>query len=275
MRWRQQDRDRHPLIIAEIGASHEGRLDTCYRLIAGAKEAGCDAVKIQFFQAERLAAQRHAEHVLDTYRQFAVPREWLPAIRQEADACKLPLVISVYDAEGCAQVHPFAHVIKVASFEAGDLDFLDAIGANTTVPIIVSTGLCDHKAMMRLLAWRQFGSHPRALLHCVSAYPCPLRSAQLHQIKNYALDGFSDHTGHVLTGALAVACGASILEVHIRHAMTHHANPDFPHSLPIGVPLREYVQFARDAASAVRAPHHRYVEGIESPMLGYRTRPLS
>ena len=48
-------------IIADIGASHGGSLKNAYALIAAAKEAGADMVKLQLYDPDWLADSRRAK----------------------------------------------------------------------------------------------------------------------------------------------------------------------------------------------------------------------
>ena len=52
-------------IIAEIGINHNGSLEVAKKLIAGAKAAGCDAVKFQ----KRTIDQVYTAEFLDSYRE--------------------------------------------------------------------------------------------------------------------------------------------------------------------------------------------------------------
>jgi sialic acid synthase SpsE len=60
------------------------------------------------------------------------------------------------------------------------------------------------------------------LLHCVSSYPVASSDARLAWIgglrKSFGVPaGYSDHTCEPLTGALAVAAGACVIEKHLTH----------------------------------------------------------
>ena len=43
-----------PYVIAELGVNHDGAVDTALAMTSAAADAGADAVKLQFFQANRL-----------------------------------------------------------------------------------------------------------------------------------------------------------------------------------------------------------------------------
>ena len=60
------------------------------------------------------------------------------------------------------------------------------------------------------------------------------------------LDGYSDHTANVWTGAVAVGCGAQIIEVHVRAYDTDPANPDYATALDPDE-FRFYAQGVRTA----------------------------
>lgn len=270
MRWITEEGSRVPYIIAEVGASHNGHITNALQLINEAAHAGCDAVKFQYFNAERLAERRHAEAYIENYRRYEVPSLWLPILEAACRKEQIELVLSVYDMQGYQDAKTVTKSIKIASFESGDRELLDYVSRDAGL-VIVSTGLTTHDDLEALLRWRNNGANQRALLHCISAYPCPMDQLRLRLIRAYDLDGFSDHSGRTTTGGLAVASGAKMLEVHIRQISTPVENPDFGHSLDPG-PLFDYVRFSREAMLATSAPYRRTIEGAEIPMSAYRVR---
>ena len=46
-----------PFLIAEAGVNHENSLDTAFRMIEEAAQAGADAIKFQSYKAETLATR--------------------------------------------------------------------------------------------------------------------------------------------------------------------------------------------------------------------------
>ena len=234
-----------PYLIAEIGACHNGELESAIELILLAAESGCHAVKFQVYDAHRLSERRNAHVLYDSYAKYQLPESWLPRLQSEAKRWEMELILSVYDEHDLAVAHAYADWLKVSSFEATDAHLLSAC-AETRKHLVVSTGMSDITDMQRLWAFREQAKGQVALLHCVSAYPAPASDLNLSSIRTHDLDGYSDHSGNRNAGGIAVAYGAKILEVHIRDTDTPEDNPDFAHALGPSA-LRAYVLAAIDA----------------------------
>jgi sialic acid synthase SpsE len=233
-----------PYIIAEVGASHERDINKALYLIDVTASVGAQAVKFQVYDAERLARRRHAEGYKSNYTNYQLPLDWLPGLAKRAHANKIDLVLSVYDRIDLEHALPYADILKIASFEASDLDLVQACTA-TGKPVIVSAG------MMTAEDRRQLKIETSALvLHCVSAYPTQMEDLHLSTIRAFGLAGFSDHTANVITGALAVMAGAHILEVHVKLFGQSRKNPDSLHSLTPDQ-FAQYVANAQDAQAAI------------------------
>lgn len=270
MRWIPVAKDSSPYIIAEAGSSHDGRLDQALMLVMYAAWSKCSAVKFQIFKADQIAARRHAGAYIKNYRQYEVPVEWLSTIRESCINHKIDLVLSVYSVEDFEVALLYTDMIKVASFEAQDSDLISAVSA-LSGNVIISTGMSSHDELNELVEWRNQGANPRAVLHCISCYPSRMQDLRLQTIGMYDLDGFSDHSANVRAGALAVACGAKMLEVHLKLFTTLLCNPDYGHSLN-PTQLQEYVRYANEALGAISAPHRREIAPCEIPMSAYRVR---
>lgn len=65
------------------------------------------------------------------------------------------------------------------------------------------------------------------LLHCTSAYPCPLEDLHLRVLSQPWCDGLSDHSRHVAVGGVAVLQGAKVIEAHLRLDRCSPDNPDY------------------------------------------------
>lgn len=215
-----------------------------------AKEAGADAVKFQWCSSpERLATRRHAEEYIWAYKTIAFPKEWLADLKGTADIRRIEWMCTVYLPEDIEVVALLVKRFKISSFEAADYKFVKA-HENYGKQILLSVP--GHEDV--------FYVGKATLLHCVSAYPAPPDEMNLRCLKSH--DGFSDHSAHPLMGALAVAAGAQIIEVHFRLDSTSSANPDYGHSLSPDQ-LVQYVQNVRFAEAAMGTREKRLMPSEE------------
>lgn len=266
------------VIIGEIGACHDGRLDKALEMVRDVAAVGADYAKGQFWSsADRLAERRRSgDQYRDIYRHYQMPEAWLPVLKAECDANGIGWMCTSYLPEDIAVVEPYVDHFKVASFEAADLDFIRAhyrFTQNSNRWLIVSTGLQGDDTLEPLMAERVLEPSLK-LLHCVSAYPAPPESLALRQIQSMRFDGFSDHAASewIASGAVAVALGAKILEVHIRPATMDEQNPDAPHALLPGQ-FRRYVEHVRLAEAAIGEEPWRRHNPAEDAMRQYKVQP--
>ncbi len=210
----------HPVcIVAEIGINHEGDVAACARLIEAVAAAGADAIKLQTIDADANYVRGTKSHEIfsgaaltreETARMFALARELgLEAFTTAGDFETLAWVDALA---------PAAH--KISSGLLTHTPLIERAAA-TGRPLVVSTGLGTEDDIARALdAARKGGAQDIVLLHCTSLYPTPPERARLSRIgqleKRFSLPvGFSDHTEGTLASALAVACGAVMLEKHV------------------------------------------------------------
>jgi len=237
-------------VIAEVAGCHDGDINRAVDLIKYARDCGADAVKFQWLSSpERLAERRRAPAYLDAYRTIAFPREWLKVFQLAAEIAGLEFMCTAYLSEDVPVLAPHLKRFKISSFESGDAHFVAQHAEFPDHPLILSAGMGGYvrvrEAVKRYVQVR--GPKPNevpstvrevgdwiSVLHCVSAYPCPPEQANLAALRprwdwesanRYA--GYSDHTRHPWTGALAVAAGARIVEFHMRAPDTRAKNADY------------------------------------------------
>lgn len=273
-------------VIAELGSCHDGSLPTAAQMIVQARLAGADYVKLQYWSsAKRLADRRQSgAHYEAIYEKYQIGLGWLEYLSNVAKDNGIGFMATAYLPEDIPVVEPYVDHFKVASFEAGDMDFIRAHYAyaqrNRDRWIIVSTGLQGDDTLRPLMAEREAAGNRGALsvtmklLHCVSAYPAPPASLAMRQIRTMRFDGFSDHAAAqwIASGAVAVALGARILEVHVRPATMDEQNPDAPHALLPGQ-FRRYVEHVRTAEAAIGEESWRSHNPAEDEMRQYRVQP--
>lgn len=229
-------------IIAEIGSAWrfgwEFRGDHILhakQAIEIAKDCGADAMKFQWVSDPRKMEQRR--NVPEgSYDILAWPKGWIPELAEYAKQIGIEWMCTVFLPEDVKVLDPYVKRWKVASLECSDYDLLRAMH-KTGKPLLVSYGADDGETT-RMLATHN--------LHCTAAYPASVDTLNLKVLKGSAYDGYSDHSCDVLTGALAVACGAGIIEVHFRLNDTPEDNPDYTHSHP-SMDLRKYIANIRKA----------------------------
>lgn len=226
----------HTTIIAEIGSAWrfgENHLQNAYRAIDLAKDCGADSVKFQWCSDPR-AMEKRRNVPEGSYDILAWPEEWIIAIKNRCDEIGIEFMCTVFLPCDIEKLNPYVKRWKVASLEAQALDLLTMM-RSTEKPIIASNGMDNPH-------WHN-GQYTR--LHCVLAYPAPLNEVNLSVIRN-GYQGYSDHSCNELTGALAVACGAKIIEVHFMLYETPATNPEYGHSLWPET-LGDYISHIRDA----------------------------
>jgi sialic acid synthase SpsE len=176
-----------------------------------------------------------------------VPLDWLPILRDQAHGCGLQFMCSVFLPEAVPLVAPFVDWLKIASFECLDWELVES-AAHTAKPLMMSTGMTDARELNLLCGVRDRVGEQVRLLHCISEYPCSPEHLHLDVIEAYGLDGLSEHTTSIFTGAIVVArCPqVGIIERHVRLDDTDPANPDYAPALN-PADYRRYVSGVREA----------------------------
>jgi sialic acid synthase SpsE len=226
-------------VIAEIGVNHDGSVRIARELVELAAACGADAVKVQIFTAANLmhASSQFAEYqqnrVSDTdpaamLRRYELSRgdiAELVALIRKRGLLPIATPFSPADVEIIAELQLPA--VKIASPDLVNRPLLTAVAA-VKVPMILSTGAATMQEVATTAEW--LASESFAFLHCVSSYPTPADQTNLSWItelaERFAVPvGFSDHTTDEMAGALAVACGATIIEKHLTYDRSA-AGPD-------------------------------------------------
>lgn len=276
-------RDGTPLVIAEIGVNHDGDMATARELIRAARQAlggganGGGAVKFQLFSAELLLAREaglveyqksSAKSAHELLEGLELTQAQMTELSQLARSLGLAVIITPFSpalvpvAQACG-----CDAIKLASPDLVNRPLLEAAVA-TGLPLILSTGAARLEEIERTLTWLDASARARTiLLQCVSSYPTPEEKASLAGIRLLRTEwadlaiGYSDHTTLTLTGALAVAAGASVLEKHFTLNRAS-SGPDHAASLE-PAELAEYVRLAQ-LAYRMRGPMDKSILSIET-----------
>jgi N-acetylneuraminate synthase len=215
-------------VIAEIGINHNGSLDIAKKLIDGAVEAGCDAVKFQKRTPEICVPKDQWNKMRETpwgqmtYIDYKKRIEFGIVEYAEIDKyCKLKNIdwfASCWDEPSVDFIEKFDPVVyKMASASLTDHALLQKVKA-TGKPIILSTGMStldEIKDAIYLL-----GSQNLLIAHSTSSYPCPPEELNLKMINTLQTMypdtpiGYSGHETGLATTIAAVSIGACFIERH-------------------------------------------------------------
>jgi sialic acid synthase SpsE len=214
-------------IIAEIGSNWNSLTD-CLTAISMAKVVGADAVKFQLFDFKALYGMDIGEghHVMVG----ALPPEWLPKLKEKADAVGIELMCTFFSPE---DVKKYDHLLtrhKIASSDLTYPQLLEVI-RDTGKPVVLSVGASNVGDINRAICI--LGDCDFTLTYCVSSYPS--YDHNLFEINSLAQHfgagvGYSDHSKDIYAPVSAWHhFGCPIIEKHYNPLELD--TPDAPHSI--------------------------------------------
>ncbi len=221
---------RQPIfIVGEIGINHNGDIQICKKLIDGAKDAGCDAVKFQKRDIDKV----YTKELLDSPRESpwgTTQREQKQGLEfgldeyKEIDKyCKdmgIEWFASAWDLNSQAFLSQFdCKYNKIASAMIVYDDLLKMV-AKEGKHTFISTGMSTHENIQNAVDIFREANCPFELMHSVSTYPMKDEHANLNCIpmlrERYKCDvGYSGHESGLAISYAAAALGITSLERHI------------------------------------------------------------
>lgn len=227
------DKQNHDaLIIAEVGQNHQGELDKAREYIRVFALAGADVIKFQtrnnksLFSEDAYAMPYNSENAFaETYgahrEHLELKPEWLPVLLADCHQYGVRFMSTPFDDESLDLLCDIGvDMLKVASFDLGNLPFLDRM-ARTGKPIVMSTGGGTMRHIRASVDTLLQHNSSIMLLHCVSEYPCEYDRLGLKKIQTLAKEfprctvGLSDHFNGTLSGPIAYMLGARVFEKHV------------------------------------------------------------
>ena len=217
------------IIIAEIGINHNGDMSICKKLIDVAVNAGCDAVKFQ----KRDINKVYSQEFLDSHRESpwgTTQREQKAGLEfgqdeyKEIDKyCKdkcIEWFASAWDLNSQKFLQQFdCKYNKVASAMIVYEDLLKMI-AEEGKHTFISTGMTTYNDIQRAVDIFCKANCSFELMHTISTYPMKDENANLNMIKTLREKyqcrvGYSGHEVGLAVSYGAAALGITSLERHI------------------------------------------------------------
>jgi len=202
-------------ITAEIGVNWEGDFILLEKMMRDAKNAGCDAVKLQAFDEKIVSEHPKKSRLLKS----SVSRDNI----EQINSISKKMNIEWY----CTPMYPDA------------IDFLDSFVKRYKIRYNDSLPLHENKTTPLISKALETGKqviistqkNPKQLdlynndnvkwLYVVPKYPCSIDELDFSNLSDF--DGFSNHCTHFLAPLSAVVLGAQMIEIHV----TSNKDKDF------------------------------------------------
>jgi len=217
-------------VIAELGTNHMGDIEIAKKIIDVAVNAGCDAVKLQKKNVEKMYTKEFLDSPIDspwgtTQREMRLHREFSDKEFKQIDTyCKkkkIPWFVSCWDVESQKQMRKFkTKYNKIASAMLVHDKLLEIV-AQEKKHTFIATGMSTLNDIAK--AVKIFRKHKCSfeLMHCHSAYPMPPEEANLKLIpflakKFHCKVGYSGHEVAATNISIpAILLGATSIERHV------------------------------------------------------------
>ena len=243
-------------VIAELGTNHMGDIEVAKKIIGVAVDAGCNAVKLQKKNVEKIYTKEFLDSSLDspwgiTQREMRLHREFSDNEFKKIDVyCKkkkIPWFVSCWDVESQKQMRKFkTKYNKIASAMLVHDKLLETV-AQEKKHTFISTGMSTLNDIEK--AVKIFRKHKCSfeLMHCHSAYPMPPEEANLKLIPFLAKKfrckvGYSGHEAAATNVSIpAILLGAASIERHVTIDRTA-----FGHDQAASLEPKGLIQLVRD-----------------------------
>lgn len=274
------------LIIAEAGVNHNGSIESAFKLVDAAVEAGVDFVKFQTFKAENLVSKsakkadyqivntKNAEESqFDMLKKLELSHEQHEQLIRYCNRKNIIFFSTAFDLESLQYLKDIGlEIVKIPSGEITNLPYLRK-AAKLFKKVIISTGmstLLEIKHAVDVFEKEGVSKKNITILHCNTEYPTPFQDvnllAMLHIQREFDTEiGYSDHTLGVEVPVAAVALGAKIIEKHFTLDKNlegpDHAASLEPHELKNMVSAIRNIEMAI-AGNGIKEPSSSEIKNI-------------
>ena len=260
-------------IVAEIGINHNGDMSTCKELIDVALEIGCDAVKFQKRDIDKVYTQEFLDSPREspwgvTQREQKFGLEFnIDEYREIDQYCKekdMEWFASAWDLNSQKFLHQFdCKYNKVASAMIVYDDLLRMI-AKEGKHTFISTGMTTYDDIQKAVNIFRDENCSFELMHTVSTYPMKDEDSNLnmiHTLRNrYKCNvGYSGHEVGLAISNAASALGITSLERHITLSRSMYGSDQSASVEPSG--FRQLVGAVRKIEKAMGNGVKKVIEG--------------
>lgn len=194
-------------IVAEIGVNWEGDFELARNMMIHAKDADCNAVKFQSFEASAVMKHSEASRLVKS----AISKANIDKIDGLAKSVGIEWFCTPMYPNAVEFLDPYVKRFKIRfadskPFLANETSPLLQRVLDTNKEIIISCQTSPRDT--------KYYEHEKIRwLYCVPKYPCDLADLDFLDIKDF--DGYSNHCPNILAPLTAAILGAKIIEVHI------------------------------------------------------------
>ncbi len=224
-----KQKNKYPILIAEIGINHNGSISLAKKMIKAAKISGADVVKFQthLVDYEMLpdkSGNKKASH-LKGESLYNILKKCSFTKKQHIDLinyCKkqnvlflsTPFCVEAVDLLCNVNVGAF----KIGSGETNNYHFVNYV-LSKNKPTILSTGTSSHKNLLKLKKNIKYNKNNLIIMQCTSNYPTKYIDSNVGYLDDIqklfkTKVGFSDHSSGNYASFAAVSKGAVIIERH-------------------------------------------------------------
>jgi sialic acid synthase SpsE len=222
-----------PLVVAEIGINHGGRLDVARQMVDAAARAGVEVVKHQthivddeMSGAARTVVPGNADvSIYEIMRRAALSEDDERRLQEHVTGNGMIFISTPFSRAAADRLQRMdVPAFKIGSGECNNYPLLRHV-ASFGKPVILSTGMNTIESAGKAVRILEDAGVPYALLHTTNLYPTPPHLVRLGAMVELgaafprAVIGLSDHTTDNVACIGAMALGASIVERHFTDTM--------------------------------------------------------
>ena len=221
----------NPLVIAELGANHNGSVEIAIKMIESAAQCGIKVVKLQTYTPDEFVStkvvnynyisegNKVSESMFDLFARLSLSAEEHIQLFNCAKHHCIDVIATPFGNKSVDLLSDLG--VKAFKIASCDLNYTPLIRyiASKQKPIILSTGMSSFAEVNDAVVVMRQNNQKFVLLHCVSIYPTPIHLVNLNRMLKLrdqynCLVGFSDHSQGNQAAIISASMGASIIEKH-------------------------------------------------------------